>query len=421
MSDILIKNSDIDCKDCLPNGWDITRIGDLVPITSSKRVFEEDWTTEGIPFYRAREIVLLSKYGYVDNQLFITPEKYNELKKISGIPKIGDILVTGVGTLGITHIVNDKKPFYFKDGNLIWIKINNKINPHFLNYLFQSKIIMEHIINSAPGTTVGTYTINSAKKTEIPSPCKKIQEKIVAYLNIETAKIDHKISILEQKFKKLEEYKQSVIFETVTKGLDSNIPMKDSGIEWIGEIPEHWEVKRVKDICKIQKGKAVEAFSERSEGMLPCIDTNFLRGRDNIVYCKTGLKVSPNKVLILWDGANAGELFFNLNVGYLGSTFGLFHTKLNNEFLYYYLKGIEQYSRDNLTGMGIPHVDGNVLKQTIALLPSHAEQERIVIHLNAQCLKFDKQRDIIKKKIELLKEYKKSVIYEAVTGKMEII
>lgn len=407
-------------KTHLPENWSLTRIGDLIQITSSKRVFEEDWTNEGIPFYRAREIVLLGKNGYVDNQLFITQEKYNELRKVSGIPKIGDILVTGVGTLGVTYVINNNNPFYFKDGNLIWLKINKKINSYFLSYLFESKIIKEHIINSAPGTTVGTYTITSAKKTEIPYPPIKIQIAIASYLDIETSKIDRKISILEQKFEKLEEYKQSVIFEAVTKGLDSTVSMKNSGIEWVGEIPEHWEIKRIKDISKIKKGKAVETFFEKKSDMLPSIDTNFLRGRESITYCNSGLKVLPEKVLILWDGANAGELFFNKKVGYLGSTFAVLNTKLNNKFLFYYLKGIEQYSRDNLIGMGIPHVDGNVLKQTVALYPFIKEQNKIVNYLDIELLKIDSKKEIIKNKIELLKEYKQTIIYEAVTGKITI-
>lgn len=246
------------------------------------------------------------------------------------------------------------------------------------------------------------------------------QTAIANYLDTETSKIDRKISILEQKHEKLEEYKRSVIFETVTKGLDNNVPMKDSGIDWIGEIPKHWEVKRVKDVSKIKKGKAVETYLEKSDEMLPCIDTNFLRGRDNIVFCKNGTKINSEKVLILWDGANAGELFFNKEIGYLGSTFGVFNTNINNKYWFYYLKGIEQYSRDNLTGMGIPHVDGTVLKQTIGLVPPKQEQEKIASFLDSETSKINKKKENIAKRIELLKEYKQSLIYEAVTGKLDI-
>lgn len=185
--------------------------------------------------------------------------------------------------------------------------------------------------------------------------------------------------------------------------------------KWIGDIPKNWEIKRVKDICQIKKGKAVETFLEKSEGMLPCIDTNLLRGRENIVFSKTGIKIIPNKVLILWDGANAGELFFNKNIGYLGSTFGVINTKLNNNFLFYYLKGIEQYSKDNLTGMGIPHVDGNVLRQTSVFIPPKDQQTAIANYLDIETTKIDNKISILEQKFDKLEEYKQSIIFETVT------
>ncbi len=105
----------------LPQGWKWVKLGDLYDITSSKRVFESEWTKEGVPFYRAREIVKLSNQGFVDNELFISKTMFNEYADKYGIPKTGDIMVTGVGTLGICYVVRDYDKFYFKDGNIIWL------------------------------------------------------------------------------------------------------------------------------------------------------------------------------------------------------------------------------------------------------------------------------------------------------------
>ena len=89
----------------MKSGWEIKTLGDFYEITSSKRVFKSEWKDKGVPFYRAREIVKLSEYGFVDNELFISEEMYNQYAKKYGIPKEGDIMVTGVGTLGACYLV----------------------------------------------------------------------------------------------------------------------------------------------------------------------------------------------------------------------------------------------------------------------------------------------------------------------------
>ena len=100
-------------------GYPVVTLGELFEIGSSKRVFEKDWTTSGVPFYRAREIVKLAENGTVDNELFISEEMYEQYSKKYGIPSSGDIMVTGVGTLGICYLVKPNDRFYYKDGNTL--------------------------------------------------------------------------------------------------------------------------------------------------------------------------------------------------------------------------------------------------------------------------------------------------------------
>ncbi len=119
----------------LPDGWEWKKLGDLFTITSSKRVFEKDWLSEGIPFYRAREIVKLAQNGFVDNELFISNEMYDLFSQKYGLPKANDILVTGVGTLGICYVVKEHDKFYFKDGNIIWLKNTTNIDAKFIRHL----------------------------------------------------------------------------------------------------------------------------------------------------------------------------------------------------------------------------------------------------------------------------------------------
>jgi hypothetical protein len=144
------------------DGWQTKTLGDLFDITSSKRVFEADWKTEGVPFYRAREIVKLAKHGFVENELFISEEMFDRYSTKYGIPAEGDIMVTGVGTLGICYVVNKDDRFYFKDGNIIWLKKKTEADSRFVEYAFQSDYLRSQIDDSV-GTTVGTYTIIKAK------------------------------------------------------------------------------------------------------------------------------------------------------------------------------------------------------------------------------------------------------------------
>lgn len=180
-------------------GWEVKRLGDLFEITSSKRVFQNEWTNKGVPFYRARELAVLGQKGYVENELFITRQMYDAYKKVYGVPKAGDILVTGVGTLGKTFVVPNDDEFYFKDGNIIWFKINGSVNSQFLNQLFKTVIITKQIEDLSAGTTVGTYTISGAKKTIIPYPPFGEQEYIAKILS----DMDSEIEVLERKLEKI--------------------------------------------------------------------------------------------------------------------------------------------------------------------------------------------------------------------------
>lgn len=162
--------------------WQMEKLGDLFDITSSKRVFKAEWKREGVPFYRAREIVKLAKQGFVDNELFISENMFNRYAAKYGIPVEGDIMVTGVGTLGICYVVQASDRFYFKDGNIIWLKKKSGVDSHFVEYAFKSDFLRKQIGNSA-GATVGTFTIIKAKNTNIPLPPLPEQQRIVGILD----------------------------------------------------------------------------------------------------------------------------------------------------------------------------------------------------------------------------------------------
>ena len=162
--------------------WPLVAIEELFDVGSSKRVFERDWKSEGIPFYRAREIVKMAESGFVENDLFIDPKMYQQFKKDYGVPMPGDILVTGVGTLGVCYLVSDERPFYYKDGNIICLHSKRKISSRFVVECYRLPFIKDQIQRKAGGSTVGTYTIMNAKQTQIILPPSAMQQSFVSFV-----------------------------------------------------------------------------------------------------------------------------------------------------------------------------------------------------------------------------------------------
>ena len=166
-------------------------------ITSVKRIHQSDWTDSGVRFLRARDIVAVSKNEEVSEPLFISQEKYDEYSALSGKVKIGDLLVTGVGTIGVPMLINSEEPLYFKDGNIIWFKNENRIDGRFFYYSFNGSFIQNFITESSGIGTVGTYTIENGKKTPINLPVQKEeQEKIGEYFS----KLDSLITLHQRKY-----------------------------------------------------------------------------------------------------------------------------------------------------------------------------------------------------------------------------
>ena len=165
----------------VPNNWCWTRLKNIVNPVSARRVHQSDWKSEGVPFYRAREIAKLSENGFVNNELFISKELYEEYAK-SGIPKAGDIMVTAVGTLGKAYIVKESDVFYYKDASVICFENYSKTNPEYLGFLLQTPYFENLIKQKSAGTTVGTITLISAREYLIPMPPIEEQKRIVGMI-----------------------------------------------------------------------------------------------------------------------------------------------------------------------------------------------------------------------------------------------
>ena len=174
----------------LPQGWVWTTLGKLYNIISAKRVLKSEWRNEGIPFYRAREIVKLSTTGFVDNELFISQEHYSDLKMKYGVPQSSDIMMSAVGSIGKTYIVKSSDLFYYKDASVICLQNVHGLYSVFIDYVLRTSFLQKQMYTNSKGTTVDTITIEKAKEYNIPLPPLAEQQRIVA-------KIEELFSVLD--------------------------------------------------------------------------------------------------------------------------------------------------------------------------------------------------------------------------------
>ena len=196
---------------------------------------------------------------------------------------------------------------------------------------------------------------------------------------------------------------------------------KPSGIECIGDIPEHWDLIKLKYEYKIQKGRLPKIiYEESNEGLVPYLSMDILRGSEvtSFVCNDDGVFVSRSQILILWDGSNSGEIIKVDKDGILSSTMGVLKKvgeKLNEDFSFYQLKSYEPEIRNNTNGMGIPHVDGNYIRDLPLFVPPIQEQYLIVKFLEEKIEIIKKLISTIERKIELLKEQRTSLINQVIT------
>lgn len=188
--------------------WECRKLGDLMNVTSVKRIHQSDWTNEGVRFLRARDIVAFNKGEKIEEPLFISKEKYNEYSELSGKVKIGDLLVTGVGTIGVPYLIEDEDPLYFKDGNVIWFQNENKIGGLFFYYSFLNNFIQDFIIETAGIGTVGTYTIDTGKKTPIFLPPTKSEQTAIGLF---FRQLDETIALQSAEVEKLNQLKKGLL------------------------------------------------------------------------------------------------------------------------------------------------------------------------------------------------------------------
>ena len=300
----------------LPEGWAICRFADLFNICSSKRVLKSDWRENGIPFYRAREIAKLAICGTVNNELYISQEHYEKLKKEYGVPQKGDLMITGVGTIGKVYIVNEGDIFYYKDASVLCFQNSyNAIIPEFAKLLIESELIQSQIHSKTYGNTVDTITITTANNYLCVLPPLEEQSQIYK-----------KVSTLTESLLEIEKHRESIsssisslksrILDLAIRGKlvpqDPNDEPASVLLERIRaekeELIKQGKIKRDKNESVIFKGEDNSYYERLCDGTEKCIDDEIPFEIPNTwIWCRASTIGSTN-IGLTYSPANIAEV-----------------------------------------------------------------------------------------------------------------
>ena len=292
------------------------------------------------------------------------------------------------------NVYRDYYKYMFKDGAFI-----NKMNSFTLSLRDGKNIAFADFGN-----------------TLLPLPSVAEQRVIADYLDKKTSEIDAAIKEAQELIEKYKAYKQSVITEAVTKGLDPQVPMKDSGVEWIGEIPEGWNKCRLKYLCEITTG------NEDTQNADPDGEYPFYVRSPLIERCKR-YTFDGEGILIAGDGAGAGRIFHHVFGKYAvhQRVYRLYNFKITTSYLHYYLSSIFPNEMDRGSAQStVPSMRLPMLLNFNILIPSNSEQQSIANYLDNKCAQIDSVISEKENLITQLQEYKKSIIFEYVIGKKEV-
>ena len=192
--------------DGFTDAWEQRKLGEITELKSASRVHKDEWTSNGVPFYRSSD-VMAAINGTENEKAFISEELYEKLSKVSGKLEEGDILVTGGGSVGNPYIVPDNKPLYTKDADLLWIKNKGKFHPYFLYEFFFSPTFRNYLGSISHVGTIAHYTITQLSETPICLPSFEEQKEVGEYFQ----SLDNLITLHQQKCDQLQSIKKYML------------------------------------------------------------------------------------------------------------------------------------------------------------------------------------------------------------------
>ena len=343
--------------------WKVRKIGDYCEITSSKRIFYSEYSETGVPFYRSKEIIERSQGQAISEPLFITNDRYNQIKEKFGVPVAGDMLLTSVGTIGIPYIVKNSDYFYFKDGNLTWFRnFNGELNSKYLYYWIKSNDGQKILYNTTIGSSQKALTISALKNIEIPLPPVNIQCRIADILSA----YDDLIENNRKQIKLLEEAAQRLYKEWF---VDLRFPGHEHA-KIVDGVPEGWFATNINAVMTFHRGYDLTK-NNMVPGKYPVVGSTSIIGYHNQYKISgpgivTGRSGSLGEYQLIWGN------FWPHNTSLYVSDMKGHHVL----YLYGMLQTVDFSSLNN--GGAIPTLNRNTLSNIAVLEAPKALQQEYV-------------------------------------------
>ena len=409
-----------------------------MPITDGPHT-TPDLFDNGIPFISA-DAVSDGFINFDNKRGFISKSFYEECCK-KYIPQRDDIYMIKSGaSTGQTAIVETDEIFTIWSPLAVFRANKNIMIPRFLLYVLRSEGYQKQVENNWSYGTQQNIGMRTLEGLIVSYPNIDEQQKIANYLDKVCGEVDEMIALQEQMIEELKAYKQSVITEAVTKGLNPNVPMKDSGIDWIGEVPEGWKICRIKNVAALFgrigfRGYTSDDLNKDGEGAITLSPSNMMpmcMDYSKVTYLSwkkyeesPEIMIQNGDLLMVKTGSSYGKVSYvdklpreaTINPQILRIV-----PSINSKYLGYYMQtDLFIYQVEGgVVGGTIPTISQEKINNFYVILPIDREQQSIASYLDTKCAEIDALIAIKQAKIDELKDYKKSVIYEYVTGKKEV-
>lgn len=425
------KDSGLEWLGMVPEHWKIMKMKYICNVTDGTH-FSPATISEGKPYITVSNV----KDDFIDIESAgrISIADFNELVKQGCQPKTGDVLLAKDGTVGRSAIVKDND--YVVLSSLGILSPNDNLTSSYLKYMLDSSTLQEQMNEAMAGSALRRITITKIKDFIILLPPTSEQRTIASYLDQKVGQIDALISEKEKMVEDLKAYRSSLITETVTKGLNKEVEMKDSGLEWLGMVPKHWEIVPLKYLLSepLQYGA-----NESADNCNP-LEPRYIRITDiteggklrkstyrTLPYQKAeGYMLKKGDILFARSGATVGKTFI-FEEDYDACFAGYLIKASCNErllpmFLYYFTSSnsYENWKNSIFNQATIQNIGADKYCALPITTPSSEEQKRIISFLSPKVNQIDTSISEIEHQLSDLKSYKSSLITEAVTGKIDL-
>ncbi len=415
MSTGAMRNSGIEWIGDVPALWEFKRLkytSTLAGRIGWQGLTSEEYRTEGVHLVTGTDF----KDGRIDwgSCVRVSEARWAEATQVQ--LEEGDLLITKDGTVGKVARCIDLPDKASLNSGVMVIRHKVPMSTYFLYWVLQSPVFSGWFsdVNAGASTISHLYQADFYNFGFFIPPTVQEQEQVASLLDVETAKIDQAMSLLRRELETLEQFKKSVIHEAVTKGLDPTVPMKPSGVEWIGEIPEHWGIKKLKYLCKMNSGMNLTSEEISEVGDYPVYGGNGIRG----YYSKYNNDSSC--VLVGRQGALCG----NIQLG-VAPFWATDHAVVVKELSGYG----KQYAFYALTAMNLNRLSMAAAQPGLSVekiicefspVPPSVEQESIASALESKVVGIETVLETKYEQLEILKQQRQSVIFEYVTGKRRV-